>query len=506
MDKIFDVVGLEGAYQNILLIINLLTGILPCIYSFQIPFLTRHPSFFVQKLKSDDPNKIYELDFSQELCDSSSYNITKNPSKSVINWSYTYDLYCDKETYVTVITSIIFVGMMFGTLTIVPAFDKYGRSIILKICVTISLIVYLNQLFCVGPNHLIFINFFGGMLFPIYGVGYALFTEFFPKSKNGLLIGILNGIYPLGGIVFCLFFLVSNSWRLLYLITSIIHIYYVYITFKYFLESPRWLHSVGRKEECIETLTKLAIYNGRQEQWLEFQKNNQDIINKIGTPFLEKNENINDNTNKNELKKTYNILQILGFKSQRSNFIKLTIISTFCSYNYYGIILNLGKMEGNFYLNSIFAFLGELICEIFSGKLADKFGRIFIFECCTITGVLGYILYLVSPYFKFFFVFTAMIGFGGIFNVISIYMPEIYPTKIRNITFSYTQFISRLSPISVPILSQNFPNLIHYSFIISAVLAGLIGITLEETNGKKILDIIPEEEEENENLKLEFLN
>ena len=89
MDKIFEVVGLEGAYQNILLIINLLTGFLPCIYSFQIPYLTKHPSFFVQKLKSDDPNKIYELDFSQELCDSSSYNITKNPSKSVINWSYT---------------------------------------------------------------------------------------------------------------------------------------------------------------------------------------------------------------------------------------------------------------------------------------------------------------------------------------------------------------------------------------------------------------------------------
>ena len=99
-----------------------------------------------------------------------------------------------------------------------------------------------------------------------------------------------------------------------------------------------------------------------------------------------------------------------------------------------------------------------------------------------------------------------MMGFGGIFNVISIYSPEIYPTKIRNITFSYTSFISRLSPICVPIFSQNFPNIINYSFIISAVIAGLITITLEETNGKKLLDIIPEEEEEKENLKSDFLN
>ena len=98
-----------------------------------------------------------------------------------------------------------------------------------------------------------------------------------------------------------------------------------------------------------------------------------------------------------------------------------------------------------------------------------------------------------------------MMGFGGIFNVISIYSPEIYPTKIRNITFSYMSFISRLSPISVPILSQSFPQLIDYSFIISGTIAGLIGNTLEETLGKKLLDIIPEEQEENENLKVEFL-
>ena len=99
-----------------------------------------------------------------------------------------------------------------------------------------------------------------------------------------------------------------------------------------------------------------------------------------------------------------------------------------------------------------------------------------------------------------------MIGFAGIFTILMIYMPEIYPTKIRNITFSYTSFISRLSPISVPILSQKFPNIIDYSFIASAVICGLIALTLEETKGKKLLDPLPEEEGENENLKIEFLN
>ena len=503
MDKIFETVGLDGPYQKILLIINLLTGILPCIYSFQIPFLTRHPSFFVQKLNSDDPNQIYEMEFNEDLCDSSLYKLNKNPEKSVINWSYTFDLYCDKETYITVITSIVFIGGMIGTVTITPLLDKYGRALILKICVSISLLLHLNLLFCVGPIHLIIINFLGGIIFPIFLVGYALFTEFYPKSKNGILIGIYNAIYPMGGVLFCFFFMFSNSWRALYLITSIIHCYYTYLVFKYFLESPRWLHSVGNKEECLQTLTKLAMVNGRQNQWIEFQNENKDLINKLGTPFLERSENTSNNNTR--LEKNYNIIEILKFKSQRTLFIKLTIISTFCSYNYYGIILNLGKMKGNFYLNSIFAFLGEFICELVSGKLADFYGRIFIFLCSCALGIFGYIFYLISPSFKFVFVFIAMIGFAGIFNVMTIYMPEIYPTKIRNITYSYTNFISRVSPISVPIFSQNFPKLIDYSFILSAVINFLMGLTLEETKGKKLLDIIPEEEEENENLKAEFL-
>ena len=98
-----------------------------------------------------------------------------------------------------------------------------------------------------------------------------------------------------------------------------------------------------------------------------------------------------------------------------------------------------------------------------------------------------------------------MMGFAGIFNVLCIYQPEVYPTKIRNITNSFTNLISKISPICVPIFSQAFPKIIDFSFIISGIVISLIAFTLEETLGKKIIDIIPEEQEENENLKMEFL-
>jgi len=146
------------------------------------------------------------------------------------------------------------------------------------------------------------------------------------------------------------------------------------------------------------------------------------------------------------------------------------------SYNYFGIILNLGKMKGNFYLNSIHALLGELVAELLSGKLADKFGRIRIFILSCNVGTIRYTLYLISPSYNFFFIFNAMIGYSSIFNTICIYTPEIYPTKIRNIAFSYSTFISKLSPICVPIFTDLVPNLIDFSFILCGIIAGIIGL------------------------------
>ena len=217
---------------------------------------------------------------------------------------------------------------------------------------------------------------------------------------------------------------------------------------------------------------------------------------------MEENEN-NENQNKN-----YSICDILKFKSQRIIFIKITTITSCSSYIYYGIILNLGKIKGNFFLNSIFAFFGELVSELVMGELADRFGRIKIFKYCFIIGLFGFISYLIFPdYLKFLFIFVSIIGFGGFWNIICIYTPEIFPTKIRNITFSYASLAARILPIMVPILTKIMPGIVDYTFLFAGILSGFIGITLEETLGKKIMDVIPEEIEEYRNtFKMELLD
>ena len=206
MEQIFKVVGYNCAYQKFLFIINLLSNLLPCIYTAVVAFMIKYPSFNVKILQGENAGKIFEIDFDEYLCNSTLYEITKNPLKSINNWSYTYDLYCEKDYYNVIIASAPFVGTMIGTIIITPLSDKYGRKKVFHISALISLIINLNMLFAFGPIHIILISFFGGIIENIFAVCYSLFVEFFLQENNGILIGIFNAAYPLFGIFLFFFF------------------------------------------------------------------------------------------------------------------------------------------------------------------------------------------------------------------------------------------------------------------------------------------------------------
>ena len=94
------------------------------------------------------------------------------------------------------------------------------------------------------------------------------------------------------------FFLTINNFRILFAITAFLSIILTYITFKYFTESPRWLHSMGKRKECLEVFTFIAKVNGKEKEWNDFQKKNPKIINKIGEKQIESSD----------IKKNYTIM------------------------------------------------------------------------------------------------------------------------------------------------------------------------------------------------------
>lgn len=165
--------------------------------------------------------------------------------------------------------------------------------------------------------------------------------------------------------------------------------------------------------------------------------------------------------------------------------------SSFC---FFGIILNLGRMEGNFFTNSIFAFTGEMISESSTGYLSGVYGRLNVMKYSAYLGSTCFLLYMFVPHsIGFIMIFASMMGYAGIFNVIAVYSPEIFPTPIRGITCSLLLLICRFSPLSVPPLTQIFQDNVNYVFIIAGYISAIFCYFLEESLGKPLPDVIPEE-------------
>ena len=161
---------------------------------------------------------------------------------------------------------------------------------------------------------------------------------------------------------------------------------------------------------------------------------------------------------------------------------------------FFGIILNLGRMKGNFFTNSIFAFAGEMISETFTGYLSGIYGRLTIMKYSVFLGSTSFLLYVIVPNsLKFIMIFLAMMGYAGVFNVVSIYTPEIFPTPIRGTTCSLLLLICRFSPLLVPLFTHLLGDHINFSFVIAGYLSGIACYGLNESLGQPLPDVIPEE-------------
>ena len=277
-----------------------------------------------------------------------------------------------------------------------------------------------------------------------------------------------------------------NNWKIFYMFLCLSLSVLNYFIFKYLYESPRWLHTNGYKDKCLEVLTKIAISNNIEKEWLDFKQNNPDIILSIGST---KNK-------RPQIKSEIGIKTILNSKSSKYKFIYSIVIWFCAACCFFGIILYLDIMKGNFFENAILVFLGELLVEVFCGKLADVFGRKII---CLISAGLGTIFFGFYIFFSSQFsgpmLMGSMMGFAGVFLTLSIITSEIFATQIRGITFSYCILTTRISTITIKLFGLFMTKrMIDITFISCGMIAFIITLKyIPETLNQKEKDFLSED-------------
>ena len=104
MEDALIIVGDKGPLQTKIIWCIIGSASLSLIQSIAFAFLTKKPNFLCKI--NDDLNSIYhECEYNKQLFCSNPSTITykKDPSKSIINLTYSFDLICDRESQINLV-------------------------------------------------------------------------------------------------------------------------------------------------------------------------------------------------------------------------------------------------------------------------------------------------------------------------------------------------------------------------------------------------------------------
>ncbi len=267
MDIALESVGSHGKYQKTISFLIIVVGVLSLLMSSSFPFMTKRPDLLCKEKESLEG---FHPCPENDLCKNDFFDYKKDLSTSLYNWSYEFDFYCDNNYVPPFIGTTFFFGGIIGSVVLSPLPDKYGRQSIYKILLIIIFILNLNVFLTINKWHLILVNALLGIASFAYSMTTVIITEYIDRSYAGMIMSLTSAIFPLSGILVALLFMFINNWRFLFFISSILSFLCVYISQKYFLESPRWLNSKNRFNETLDVFKQIAIINDSEENYQKF--------------------------------------------------------------------------------------------------------------------------------------------------------------------------------------------------------------------------------------------
>nr|XP_050044284.1 solute carrier family 22 member 7-like isoform X1 [Dermacentor andersoni] len=219
-----------------------------------------------------------------------------------------------------------------------------------------------------------------------------------------------------------------QSWRILLLSTTVIDFMLAALVCFWVPESPRWLLSVGRKEEALASLERISRINGK--------KMSRETLNKLLLQ-QEASEESDEQVAPSRKPPSFFQTTLLLVKSPRIRRLTIFIyfawfVITLC---YNVITLQLGRLDLNIYSTYAIAIAFELPVNVLCLVLMDSVGRRwsntgFLFLSAVACFLLG-LLRPESSTWTLVLAVAAIMAMAGAYNVTNQLAPEAFPTVIR---------------------------------------------------------------------------
>lgn len=415
-------------------------------------------------------------------------------------------LRCEWRLYTwqeALITTVVFVGMMFSSSLWGNICDKYGRRVGLIVCVVWTF--YMGFISSFSPNY-IWILFLRGMV----GVGVGgvpqsvtLYSEFLPQKSRATCIMLIEVFWAVGTcfeVLLALIVMPTLGWRYLLAFSSLPLLIFSLCCW-WLPESARYNVQCGHTEKAYATLKKIAVDN-----------NVPMPMGKLYTINVQqKRGQIADLFKTKEIKWTTILLWLIWFN---------------CAFAYYGIVLmttellqqeqpatsdgqcfSVGnKTDCNLschvlttsdYVDLLWTTLAEFPGLILTLIIINVVGRK-VTMAVTFIGFSVFTLLLTlctSRQVMIAFLFIARAAISGGFQAAYVYTPEVYPTNVRAIGLGSCSGMARLGAIITPFVAQvllrSSEQMAVIIYAAVSLIAGVMACFLPvETKGREMKDTV----------------
>ncbi|KAK7085066.1 hypothetical protein SK128_003545 [Halocaridina rubra] len=379
-----------------------------------------------------------------------------------------YNWVCDEQHVVTTIFSVAILGNAIGTLVLSIVADRIGRRPIFFLTVMINCFFGIINMYM--PNWQLFASarfLSATAFFSIYQMPYIIVVELSSEKVRGWTAAFS---FVLGTIGMCSVALVAwlfGHWRYFGIFCHAPSILFL-LYWKFLPESPRWLLSMNRINECEVIMMRVAKINGRSRP--------DDLTEMLMEARAQE-------------KKSASIQDLLKHRTLRKHLFIASLNTIIFCVVYSGITLNIRNMTGsefvNFFVLSLVEIPGNLLGMVSAQFLGRRLTTIYALTLCAIFSVAA------TAFITDQWMLTTFCGLVKAFvteAVLVVYMQigELFPTPLRSISYGFTAVVGLSGAVLVPTLMATGTSdrkLPYYILAGLCLLGAFVSIFLPETLG-----------------------
>lgn len=501
-----EIVGDNHKYQITLTILLFLIGTISDIPFHAVPVMETNPIVSFQS-----NNQTHNDIINYTICQNFNYTVNTSASKST--WVLDYNIYCDK-LYVSFIGFFVLLGGLLGTILIhfLKEQSRKWPFIIVSLVMSFSSILLLHKNYFL----LIIYNMICGMCgIMLYVWRINTITEITSKESRSYY----NNVQLSSG-NFCviLIFTLFNddvNWRIFFFGNAILLNLLIFFYFRTYIENPRFFYLKAEKDKMLNSLLRIASFNGTDHDPLFNNKINTFMrYIKFGeTCKYEQAINSPPIDNVISVHKESSMVEVYTSESVRVDTRLNTEISNNTSK------LNEEKLDKFDYINftisaplcSFLAFMYNFEIKNLSYKMGSAIyffsilTIIFLFVISPIMNLIGRKISKMITLGIFFVILIIIKSYDGIFSVSFMYLinrmfihltnhinhthlNETFPTNRRLFMFNITHLISKFLLLSAPLIYEYLDSYrFHIEIFIIAILC-ICFVFQKETANKRLHD------------------